>query len=136
MNEADDAMTSLAESIIDEVLSDVVKDRREEVNRALATLAAAQRGLVAADLDLSTWRRRREFGHTIALKALQAAQVADFVPSAVPPGMYTKAVTNYLKAHPPIWQVPRNDGPLNAIRRASSAALKAARRPLLTRRRK
>lgn len=136
MNDADDVMDTLAESVIDEVLCDVVSERREEVDQALATLAAAQRGLVAADLDLRTWRRRREFGHATAIKALQAAQVSDFVPSAVPPGMYPKAVTDYLKAHPPVWEVPRNDGPRNAIRRVPSAALKAARRALLTPRRK
>lgn len=137
MNGADDdAMDMLAESVIDEVVCGLVSERREAVDQALAALVAARRGLVAADRDLRTWRHHREFGHATAIKALQAAQLADFVPSAVPPGTHPKAVTDYLKEHPPVWTVPRNIGPIDAIRRAPSAAVKAARRALPTYRRK
>lgn len=138
-------MNRLAESMIDEVLRGVLGERRQAVERARATAAAARHdlesaqrevlaadnNLVAAERDLRRWRIHREFGYETGIKALQAAQVADFVPSAVPPGTHRRAVTGYLQVHHPVWRISPAGGP---IRRVAEAAGDGIRRALSHRR--
>ena len=130
------AMVRLAESIIDEVLRTDIRERQGSVYRAQVAVDArrrdleaaqrefdsAHRDLAAAQRDLRRWRISREFGHHTGIRALHAAEVADFVPSAVPPGTHRRAVADYLRGHPPVWPVARARGVSATIRRATDAA--------------
>lgn len=137
----DDAEASgirLAESVIDEVFADEVARAERSVDEALVVFAAARRELIAAQHDLRAWRARREFGHETGIKALQAAKLADFVPSTVPPGTHQQAVTEYLKAHPPNFETPRRSPAAGLVHRSARAASRAIHsvRPIVEGRRR
>lgn len=124
---ADESSIRLAESLIEGVLSEKVLEQEQAVDRALADFASARKQLTAAQRDLRTWRTRREIEHVTGIKVLDAARLADIVPSKVPPGRHQEAVTEYLKEHPPVWLPPRNSRALKVVRRGARAAARAIR---------
>ena len=117
----------LAESVIDESLSDAVSHAERAVDEALVAFAAARRQLIAAQHELRVWRTRREIGHEASINALQVARLADFVPSNVPPGTHQESLTEYLKVHPPVWQPPPHSHTPSVLRRTVRAATRAVR---------